>query len=83
MRTVISNINFDDTLSLTECTTGWWLYDTTRGMNLSMRAKSKEDAFFEALKYYQERLIKVEKTNRNLQLKVDNFISQFINNDNK
>ncbi len=38
----------------------YWLYDTTRGMNLSMRAKTEQAAFIEALMYYQKRLSKVE-----------------------
>lgn len=40
-----------DTISIAECTDGFWLYDETRGMNLSMRAKSSEAAMFEALEY--------------------------------
>ena len=39
---------------------GFWLYDATRGMNLSMRAKSSTDAFVEALTYYQKRLARIE-----------------------
>jgi len=33
-----------NTLALADCHDGWWLYDETRGMNLSMRAKSPEEA---------------------------------------
>lgn len=28
------------TLTLSECSDGFWLYDETRGMNLSMRART-------------------------------------------
>lgn len=56
---------------------GFWLYDKTRGMNLSMRAKTSTDAFVEALTYYQERLAKVEQEYASLQTKVDAFVDQF------
>jgi hypothetical protein len=67
--------DLDETLSLAECKDGFWLYDTTRGMNLSMRAKTAEAAFFEALKYYQARLLKVEGELKTLSKKVDSFVS--------
>jgi hypothetical protein len=67
-----------DTLSLTEVgtggNTGFWLYDRTRGMNLSMRAKSEQAAFVEALTYYQKRLQEVEKELKGIKSKVYNFI---------
>lgn len=56
---------------------GFWLYDKTRGMNLSMRAKTSTDAFVEALTYYQRRLAEVEGAHRDLQAKVDGFLAQF------
>jgi hypothetical protein len=56
---------------------GFWLYDETRSMNLAMRAKTKDDAFVEALHYYQERLLEVEQEYVALQTKVNNFVSQF------
>lgn len=67
-------MKYDDTLSLTELKDGFWLYDTTRGMNLAMKKKTKEEAFFKALKYYQERLLKIEAELKTLTGKVDNFI---------
>lgn len=70
-----------DTLSLTKCRDGWWLYDTTRGMNLSMRAKTEQDAFVEALTYYQRRLAEVEKSYNDLNKKVEAFVSQFVEED--
>lgn len=57
---------------------GFWLYDKTRGMNLSMRAKTERDAFVEALHYYQLRLANVEKEQAILTAKVDAFVAQFI-----
>lgn len=61
---------------------GWWLWDETRGMNLSMEAKSKEEALADALAYYQTRLLKVEKDYKSLSIKVDNFLSNFKDEDN-
>lgn len=56
---------------------GFWLYDTTRGMNLSMRAKTPQDAFVEALTYYQRRLQEVEHAHKALTGKVEAFVDQF------
>lgn len=78
----INVIKLSDTLSLCEYPAtsgdrGLWLYDETRGMNLAMRAKSERDAFVEALEYYQQRLLTVEAEHKELQGKVDSFLSQF------
>lgn len=56
---------------------GFWLYDKTRGMNLSMRAKTAQAAFVEALTYYQERLQQVEQEHKALTTKVETFVAQF------
>ena len=64
-------------INYADAPTGFWLYDKTRGMNLSMRAKSEADAFIEALHYYQKRLTEVEQEHTSLQKKVYVFISQF------
>ena len=56
-------ISFDklsETITLTEQTDGWWLYDYTRGMNLGMREESKDKALIKAITYYQRRLSEVE-----------------------
>lgn len=58
--------------------TGFWLYDTTREMNLSMRAKSETEAFVEALHYYQGRLTEIEQEHKALRNKVDAFVLQFV-----
>lgn len=62
---------------------GFWLYDKTRGMNLSMRAKSSTEAFVEALGYYQDRLTTVEQEHRELQAKVDAFLAQFADDEDE
>jgi len=77
MSKTISHVDLSPTLSLAECRDGWWLYDTTRGMNLSMRAKTEREAFTEALTYYQGRLGEVEKAYASLRSQVDSFVSQF------
>jgi len=62
-----------DTISLTECRDGFWLYDKTRGMNLAMRAKTERAAFLEALAYYQKRLKEVGSELASLQSAADVF----------
>lgn len=78
MRPAISSVKLSDTLTMSLCRDGYWLYDKTRGMNLSMRAKTSEDAFVEALTYYQKRLADVEKAYNCLQSRVDSFVNQFV-----
>ena len=67
----------NDTINLSKHPTKeeFWLYDYTRGMNLSMRAKSEQQAFIEALTYYQKRLTAVEKELNFITDKVEGFIS--------
>ena len=77
MRPAIKTTRLTDTLALSECHDGFWLYDKTRGMNLSMRAKTPTDAFVEALTYYQRRLSEVETAHRELRGLVDAFVSNF------
>lgn len=62
------------TLHMAECSDGFWLYDDTRGMNLAMKAKTKEEAYVDTIKYYQQRLKKVEEGYRLLRSQVDAFI---------
>lgn len=81
MSKVITHVHLTETLSLTECRDGFWLYDKTRGMNLSMRAKTPQDAFVEALSYYQRRLAQVEADYRDMKTKVEEFVGHFIEQD--
>lgn len=71
----ISSVKLTDTLTISECRDGFWLYDYTRGMNLAMKAKTERDAFVEAVTYYQKRLDKVEKEFKTLNDSVQDFIS--------
>lgn len=81
MSKVISYTVLSKSLSISQCTDGYWLYDETRGMNLAMRAKTAEAAYLEALEYYQERLKEVEEDYKSLKAKVDYFVGQFIEED--
>ena len=56
---------------------GYWLYDEVVGMNLGMRAETPNDAFVEALHFYQKRLKEREAELFALQAKVDAFVEQF------
>ncbi|MDF9778863.1 hypothetical protein [Pseudomonas baetica] len=78
MGKLINSTELTETLTLSECSDGFWLYDKTRGMNLSMRAKTTQDAFVECICYYQKRLTEVESDHRKLTAKVDAFVSQFV-----
>jgi hypothetical protein len=77
-RPPISSKRLTPTLTLSEFHDGFWLYDTTRGMNLSMRAKTAEAAFVEALTYYQQRLHLVEMEHRVMRAHVDKFVALFV-----
>jgi hypothetical protein len=73
--------HLSDTLHLADCHDGFWLYDDTRGMNLSMRAKTAEEAFVDALTYYQRRLKEVEGYYSSLKSRVDLFVESFVEED--
>ena len=79
----IRTIKLTDTLALSECKDGWWLYDKVVGMNLGIRCKSPEAAFVEALTYYQERLTLAEGNLKSLSEKVEIFVDQFIPEDDR
>ena len=81
MSKVISSKVLNKTLTLTECTDGFWLYDFTRSKNLSMRAKTEEAAYVEALEYYQRRLQEVENSYASLKAKVDHFVGQAVDDE--
>ena len=83
MRPAIKNTRLTDTLTLSECHDGFWLYDKTRGMNLSMRAKTPTDVFVAALTYYQSRTSAVETEYRTLRGLVDAFVSHFTDDDDE
>ena len=77
----ISTKKLTDTLSLSECNDGFWLYDQIQGMNLSMRAKTEEEAFVETISYYQKRFLNISGEYTDLKKKVDSFVNNFIEED--
>ena len=81
MGKAVRNVFKIDTLSLVECTDGYYLYDTVIGMNIAMRAKTEQEACINALLYYQRRLVKVKSDYKELNNKVEGFLSQFGRND--
>lgn len=67
----------NETISLTQCHDGFWLYDATLGMNLAIRAKDSQSAFIAAIEYYQKRLIQIETEFKTLSDKVNSFVQSF------
>lgn len=78
MGKTIKQTKLSATLTLSECTDGFWLYDETRGMNLAMYTKSERAAFVNALSYYQDRLKTIEEAYKSLNEKVDAFVAHFV-----
>lgn len=80
-----NNVKLSDTLCLSEFKTGgskgFWLWDETREMNLSMRAPSERDALVEALEYYQERLSELESKYSDLAKSVSDFVQKVTGDD--
>ena len=74
---VISHKQLSKTLTMTEDNRGFWLWDSTRGMNLAMYEKTSESALITALMYYQNRFLTLEEKHKILTKKVDSFLTQF------
>jgi hypothetical protein len=81
MTKVIREVFKIDTLSLHECEDGYYLYDYVIGMNLSMRAKTEQEAFIEGLTYYQKKLKKVKFEYTKLSNIVESFVSEFVDSE--
>lgn len=77
MGKLLSSEKLSDNLTLSVCTDGLWLWDKTRQMNLSIKAKTEREALLDVIKYYQARLLEVEALHKALQIKVDSFLVQF------
>jgi len=76
MNKPIRIFDLSDTLHLAEYPEtsghhGFWLYDDTREINLSMRAKTPQDALLEAVGYYQRRCAELEAERALLRNKAD------------
>lgn len=74
MPKLLNKTEVTDTITLSHCTDGWWLWDDTRGMNLSMHAPSPQQAFIETIGYYQRRLTQVEDELKTLKIQVEAFV---------
>jgi hypothetical protein len=78
----ISIRKLTDTLSISEYPAtsghcGFWLHDTTQGMNLAMCEPTVEAALLKAIIYYQRRFAETRGLHAELQAKVDSFLVQF------
>lgn len=61
-----------------ECrTNNWWLHDKRAGMNLAMRAPTRDAAFVSVIEYWAKRSLKLEAELKELRSKVDSFVGQF------
>ncbi len=64
-----------NSLCLSECTDGFWLWDETREMNLSMKAKTERVALVETILYYQRRLAEVETDRDAMRARIDDVLN--------
>jgi len=67
-----------DTFSLVECNDGFWLYDYVLNWSIAAHCKTEQEAYIEALLYYQKYLADTKKELAELRNKVDTFVSQFV-----
>jgi len=60
-----------------ECrTVNWWVYDERAGMNIGLRAATREAALVEAIEYWAEQACDYRKAYGELKAKVDAFVGQ-------
>lgn len=83
-RPSISTLKLNEHLTLSErhpdsecqrCTS-WWLYDTRAGMNIGMRAKTRDGAFVEAIEHWAKHAQEYEKAYADLRGQVNAFVGQ-------
>lgn len=77
MGKAIKNVFKTDTLVLTECTDGYYLWDKVAGFNIAIHAKTEQEALIDGLKYYQTSHHKLKKDYKELNDKVESFLCQF------
>jgi hypothetical protein len=77
----IRNVFSTDTLTLSECTDGYYLYDEVIGFNTVMRAKTEQEACIKAITDYQKNYSSLQKDYKELYTKVESFVTQFIEPD--
>jgi hypothetical protein len=78
MAKAIRNVFKIETFSLVECNDGYYLWDGVVEMNISMRAKTEQDACIKGLLYYQKRLSVLKADYKDLSSKVETFVAQFV-----
>ena len=83
-RPSISTIKLNDYLSISEChptsecrTNNWWVYDKRAGRNIGREAKTREEAFIEAIEHWAKRAIIAETCYADLKSSVDLFVTRF------
>jgi len=81
MGKVIRNVFKSDTLTLTECTDGYYLWDKVAGFNIAIHAKSEQQALIDGLDYYQRYHSKLQKEHKELINKVESFLCKFERDD--
>ena len=81
-RPPISHTKLSEHLSLSErhpdsecCAVNWWLHDRRVGWNIAMRAKTRDEAFVEAIEFWARRAEKYEKAYTTLKGQVDAFVN--------
>lgn len=84
-RPSIQSIQLTENLTLSEChpdsecrTNNWWLYDERAGMNIGIRATTRDAAFLEAIEYWANRAMESESSHKRIKRRIDAFVSQFI-----
>lgn len=61
---VLQHEKLTNTLALSKCTDGYWLYDQQASINTAMHCKTERDAFISTIEYYQRWVTNLQKTNR-------------------
>ena len=83
-RKPINSVQLNQHLTLSEChpdsecrVNNWWIYDDRAyrtGMNIGMRAKTRDEAFVESIEFWAERARKTEDALASLQTQVKSFV---------
>jgi len=91
-RPAIHNEKLNEHLTLSEChpdsecrKINWWLYDDRAygGMNIGMRAESRDEAFVEAIEFWAQRAMAAEKAYSQIKAQVDTFVNQFVEHEDE
>lgn len=92
-RPAIHSAKLNQHLTLSEChpdsecrTNSWWLYDDRAygsGMNIGMRAKTRDEAFVKAIEFWAKRALETEKAYSQIKGQVDTFVNQFVEHEDE